>query len=137
MAEKKAPQVFKAQHSKGVIVGAVVLGVLVIAAIIIATTYMVRTMEDARLSGTVIEKNFVPKPPETQITIGRDGVTARERDGDYQVKVRVPMRDGTTEEFVVSNLARDRWETINVGDSFDVGPYLVGPVRGEVAPSSE
>jgi len=125
---RESPRVYKPEHPKGILLGAGILGVLVLVAIIFATTYMVRTIEDARLTGTVIEKNFTPQP-ERRITLGRDGVTASDRAGQFQIRVEVPMRDGATEEFVVSNLTEERWNRIEVGDTFDVGPYLIGPVR--------
>ena len=123
MADPQPNRVYKAQHPKSVLISAAAIGVVVIVVIIFAITYTTRTIQDARMVGTVIEKNFIPLP-ERQVTIGRDGLRAEDRAGNFQIRVRVPQRTGEPREFFVDNLPEDRWNELEIGDTFEVGPFL-------------
>lgn len=122
-------RVYKPHHPKSVLFAAVGIAVLVAVAIIVAFAFTTRTIQDARMVGTVTEKNFIPLP-ERQITIGRDGLRAEDRKGNFQIRVAVPQRTGPPRDFLVDNLPQERWEAIEVGDSFEVGPYLA-PGQGQ------
>jgi hypothetical protein len=39
--------------------------------------------------------------------------------------VEVPQSDGTKKTYTVELMKKDQYDAIKVGDSFDVGPYLV------------
>ena len=45
------------------------------------------------LEGVIVKKEFVAAP-ETQVTVGRGGVTSRQIAGEYILSVRVPQENG-------------------------------------------
>lgn len=77
------------------------------------------------MSGVVVAKEFTPQP-EKQITLDRKGeVTARDKEGEFLLKVEVPQRDGSKKTYDVWIMTKEEYDRIKVGDPFDVGPYLV------------
>jgi hypothetical protein len=120
-------RVVKAKIPVKVYVIAALLGVATIAFVFFATRNLSNTFTDARMTGTVVAKEFVPaKGEEFQVTMGREGgVSAQRVEGEFILTVDVPQRDGTVRPFKVWMPNREQFEAINVGDSFDVGPRLV------------
>lgn len=117
-------RVFKPQLSPRVIVSAVLLGVFLFGFVALATWYLFSENKNARMTGVVVTKEFVPAP-ERQITVGGDGtINAQDKDGDYILTVEVEEKDGTKKPYKVW-LDKTRYDALKVGDAFDVGPYLV------------
>ena len=106
---------------------AVLIGVVTLACVFLATRYLGNTFSDARMTGTVVNKEFIPAAGEEfQVTLGREGgVSAKRVEGEFILTVDVPQRDGTVRPFKVWMPNREQFEAVNVGDSFDVGPRLV------------
>lgn len=118
-------RVVKPKTPLSLIISSVVIALFVLAFILFAMFQSGRGITDARKRGTVISKEFTPQP-ERQITLGRQGsVTARDKEGDFLIKVEVPQNDGTKKIYDVWIMKKDQYDAIKVGDSFDVGPYLV------------
>lgn len=119
------PRVVKPQTPPRVIVTAVLIALFVFGFIVFAVFQSGRGITDARMSGIVVAKEFIPQP-ERQITLGREGgVTARDKEGEYLLKVEVTQTDGGKKTYDVWIQKKDQYESIKIGDSFDVGPYLV------------
>lgn len=97
-------------------------GALLLGGILFAIWYSAAQLADARMAGTVTAKKFTPAP-EQQIILGKDMLTARDKDGEYELTVDVRGRDGVVKSYIVT-LGKAQYETLKVGDSFDVGPYL-------------
>ena len=106
------------------IVAAVLIGVFLLGFLMLAIWQSGTAIERARMTGRVVAKEFVPLP-EHQITLGRKGgLAAGESEGDYILTVEVAAADGTKKPYNVW-VDRKRYEAVKIGDSFDVGPYLV------------
>lgn len=106
---------------------AVVLGSLALAGILFATWQFGASISAAKMTGTVVAKEFRPLgAPENQITLNKDHSLRADRvEGDYIITVEVPQKDGGKRSFTVWLNDKARYDAIEVGDSFDVGPYLV------------
>jgi len=106
---------------------AVAGGLLVLAFILFAVWQMGSSITDAKMTGTVVAKDFNPMAePEKQITIHKGGDVRTDRvEGDYIITVDVIQRDGTKKSYTVWLNDRARYDAVKVGDNFDVGPYLV------------
>ncbi len=107
----------------GLVVSAVAMGVLVLAGIVFALWMSSQGVVAARMTGTVVAKEFVPQAEE-QITFGEDGLKTGKKAGEYILTVDVPQTDGPPEPFNVW-LGKAQYDAVEVGDSFDVGPLLV------------
>lgn len=119
------PRVVKPNTPPRVIVTAVLIALFVLGFILFAVFQSGRGITDARKSGIVVAKEFTPQP-ERQITLGREGgMTARDREGEFLLKVEVTQTDGVKKTYDVWIQKRDQYEAIKIGDTFDVGPYLV------------
>lgn len=120
-------RVVKTKVPVRVIVSATLIGVVVAGFIIFAVWQSGRGITDARMRGIIISKQFEPYPePEREITLNRSGtVSAQTTKGEYLIAVEVPQRDGTKRTFNVWLNDRQRFDAVQVGDSFDVGPFLV------------
>lgn len=117
------PRVVKPQTPVKLIVTSVLIGLFVLAFVVMAVWQSQIGIMDARERGVVISKEFIPQP-ERQITLGRQGnVAARDKEGEYWLKVEVSQRDGTKKLYDVEIMKKDQYEAIKVGDFFDVGPY--------------
>lgn len=110
-----------------VIVSAVLIGVTVVGVILLAVWESGRGLHEARMTGVIVSKEFQPySAPERQITLNRSGtVSAQTSDGQYLITVEVPQRDGSKKPFNVWLNDKRRFDAVQVGDSFDVGPFLV------------
>lgn len=120
-------RVVKTKIPARVIVSATLIGLFVVGFIIVAVWQSGRGIADARMRGTVVSKEYRPNPaPERQVTLTRSGVlSAKDATGEYVITVDVPQRDGSKRTFTVWLNDKQRFEAVNVGDAFDVGPFLV------------
>jgi hypothetical protein len=79
---------------------------------------------DARMSGKIVKKEFIPQQEE-QIVLQKQGqVTTRQKDGEYILTVEVTDRQNVTKTYNVY-LNKKQYDAVNVGDNYDVGPALV------------
>ena len=74
---------------------AVGAGLAVLAFVVWAIVSLSSTAASAGgVEGVIVKKEFIAAP-ETQVTVGRGGVTSREIAGEYILAVRVPEENGT------------------------------------------
>jgi hypothetical protein len=107
-----------------VIVAAFLIGLFLVGFLVLAIWQSGTAIERARMAGKVVAKEFVPSP-EQQVTLGRrGGLRAGEFQGEYILTVEVTADNGTKRPYHVW-VDRKRYEAVKIGDSFDVGPYLV------------
>lgn len=120
-------KVFKPQVPVSLWIKAVTLGVVVFAFILFAVWQAGVPIADAKLTGTIISKEFKPVVQvEHQITIHRKGsVRSDVVDGEYLITVSVPQKSGEPKNYLVWLNDKKRFEALKIGDAFDVGPYLV------------
>lgn len=120
------PRVVKPKLPLGTILTAVFFGVLVFGFVISAVWLSGTGISEARMTGTIIEKKFEPLA-EKQVVISRSGsgMSATQKDGEYIITVEVVQKDGTKKPFTVWLNDKARFDAVKVGDSFDVGPYLI------------
>lgn len=106
---------------------ALAVGLLVFSFILFAVWQMSSGIANAKMTGTVVAKDFKPMAePEKQITIHKGGdVRSDKVDGDYIITVEVLQKDGTKKSYTVWLNDKARYDAVKVGDNFDVGPYLV------------
>ncbi|NDG69871.1 MAG: hypothetical protein EBY32_00965 [Proteobacteria bacterium] len=125
--EKATPRVFKPKTSVSTWIKAFAGGLLVLAFILFAVWQMGSGITDAKMTGIVVAKDFKPMAePEKQITIHKGGdVRSDKVDGDYIITVEVLQKDGTKKSYTVWLNEKARYDSVKVGDNFDVGPYLV------------
>lgn len=117
-------RVVKPRSSPRVIVTSVLIGLFVMGFVLTAVWYSNRGIIDAKKTGVIVEKQFVPQV-EQQITLGREGaIKSHEKEGEYILTVDVPQRDGTKKTFQVF-VNKKLYESLQVGEKFDVGPYVV------------
>lgn len=103
---------------------AIVLGCIVLlAGILYATVFWNRKFVDARMTGVIIEKKFTEEPRE-EVSFGNAGLRADSAPGVFTFTVKVRNRDGETNEYTVW-VPESMFNAFEVGDNFDVGPYLV------------
>lgn len=105
------------------IIGISVVALGVVGFIFFAIWYSGAEMQEAKATGTIIAKDFTPQA-ERQITIGEGGIRARDQDGEYTLTVEVRQRDGTMKRYTVY-LDKERYDAVDIGDQYDVGPYIV------------
>ncbi|MFA7343994.1 MAG: hypothetical protein WC003_06795 [Terrimicrobiaceae bacterium] len=120
-------RVVKTEVPARVIVTAVLIGVFVVGFVLVAVWQSGRGIAEARMTGKIVSKEFKPYPePERQITLNRSGaVSGQNSDGEYLIAVEVPKNDGSKKTFNVWLNDKRRYDAVKIGDSFDVGPYLV------------
>ncbi len=120
-------RVVKTKVPARVIVSAVLIGLFVVGFIFVAIWQSGRGITKARMSGTIVSKEFQPySEPERQITLNRNGaVSAQNSEGQYVITVEVPQKDGSKKTFTVWLNDKKLFEALKNGDPFDVGPYVV------------
>lgn len=111
--------------------GIVTACLVLLVAIFWSLSQLQTQITDAKLTGTIIEKNFTPNPRQEVMLDRHGGMQVRHREGDYSILVRVKHRDGTLKDYKVTNLQPEVFEKLEVGQRFDVGPYLVPSVAEE------
>ncbi len=112
-----APLVFKA----------VALGALALGVVLFSIWQFGSSITLAKMTGTVVAKEYRPfEAAENQITLNRDGSVRSDRvDGEYLITVEVPQAGGEKKTFTVWLNSKERYDAVDIGDSFDVGPYVV------------
>ena len=120
-------RVVKPKVPARVIVSAVLIALFVGGFVIIAVWQSGRGIVEARMSGIVVAKEFQPlAEPERQITLNRDGaMSATNASGQFILTVEVPQGDGKKKTFTVWLNDKQHYDSTKIGDSFDVGPYVV------------
>lgn len=120
-------RVVKAKLPARVVVSAVSIGLLVTGFIVFAVWQSGRGITEARMSGFIVSKEFKPlAQTEREITLNRKGtVSARDVAGSYIITVEVIQKDGTKKAYVVDLNDKARYDAVNIGDAFDVGPFYV------------
>ena len=123
----KTKRVIKVQIPISTWVKSILIGVVAFAFIVFAIWQTGKPIVDAKMTGTVVSKEFKPlAQAERQITLNRDGAVRTDNvDGEYIITVEVLLKDGSKKTFTVWLNDQQRFESTNVGDTFDVGPYLV------------
>lgn len=102
----------------------IAVSLLVIGFIAYSVYYLGRSLQDARMTGIIVAREFLPRQ-ENEITLGRDGnVRSRALEGEYILTVRVVDAKGIPNEYNVW-VGKGLYEATKMGQSFDVGPYLV------------
>ncbi len=124
-------RVVKPQLPLRVILSAAGIGLLIVAFLVIAFYQSGRGLADARMTGKIISKEFQPLPsPERQITINRSGsISAQDTTGQFLIAVEVPQKDGSNKIFNVWLNDKARYDAVKVGDSFDVGPFVIPDIK--------
>jgi len=120
-------RVVKTKVPLRVIVTATLIGVTVVAFILLAIWQSGIGLHEARMSGVIVTKEFKPYPePERQITLNRGGtVSAQTSTGQYLITVEVLQKGDSKKIFNVWLNDKRQYDAVKIGDSFDVGPYLV------------
>ena len=123
----KTKRVIKVQIPISTWVKSILIGVGAFAFIVFAIWQTGKPIVDAKMTGTVVSKEIKPlAQAERQITLNRDGAVRTDNvDGEYIITVEVLLKDGSKKTFTVWLNDQKRFESTNVGDTFDVGPYLV------------
>jgi hypothetical protein len=121
------PRTIKNKPPLSLVLKASALGLAALAVVLFATWQFGSSITSAKKTGTVVAKEFRPLgQPENQITLNRDGAVRSDRvEGDYIITVEVPMADGSRKTYTVWLNSKERYEAVNIGDKFSVGPYLV------------
>jgi hypothetical protein len=119
-------RVVKPQLPLRTILTATFFGVLVFGFVVAAVWLSISGLQEAKMRGIVIDKRFEPLKEE-QIILSRSGsgLSATRKEGEYIITVEVTKKDGTKEAYTVWLNDRARFDAVNVGDTFDVGPYLI------------
>ena len=118
------PRTVKVKTPVRLIVTACAIGGVLLFFILFAVWQSGTQIIDARKTGKITKKEFVPLQEE-QIVLQKQGqVTARKKDGDYILTVDVTGRDGAVKTYNVY-LNKSQYDAVNVGDNYDVGPALV------------
>lgn len=120
-------RVIKPHTPPSVIIGAVFIALFAVGFVLVAVWYTGRQIVDAKMSGTVIAKEFRPNPqPEREITLNRDGgMSTRTNEGEFLIQVEVPFSDGTRKIFDVWLPDKAQFDAVKIGDPYDVGAYVV------------
>lgn len=110
-----------------VIVTSLLIGLFVVGFILFAVWQSGVGLHEARMSGTIVSKEFKPyEQPETQITLNRSGtVSTQNTEGQFILTVDVPQKNGSPKRFTVWLNDKRTYDKLKVGDTFDVGPYVV------------
>jgi len=123
MSNPPNPRTVSPKQPLGLIVGAVLVAAAVLAVIIYGTYSLSSQNANAWKRGTIVKKEFIAAPEE-QVTIGKQGLNATEKAGEYILTVEVPQEGKESKQYHVW-LDKARYDAVKVGDSFDVGPYLL------------
>ena len=123
----KTKRVIKVQIPISTWVKSILIGVVAFAFIVFAIWQTGKPIIDAKMTGTVVSKEFKPlAQSESQITLNRDGAVRTDKvDGEYIISVEVLLKDSSKKTFTVWLNDKTRFDSTSVGDTFDVGPYLV------------
>lgn len=116
-------RVYKAKTPSWLVPVVVAGSILLLGLIFFAVWYTGAQMAEARKTGTVVNKEFLPQK-EHQIVVGRTGnLSSNDSDGEYIVTVSVPVQSGTITRYTVW-MNKTQYDALKIGDHFDVGPYV-------------
>ena len=115
------PRVVIARSSRKEILLGVVAGLVVICLVLFAILNMNREVVGKGIVGRITEKNFTPEEPSTEITLGREGVRARQVDGIYTFVVWVENE----KKYYTIWVDKELYNTKKVGDTY----YFLRPPR--------
>ena len=121
------PRTIKNSPPAPLVLKAVALGALALGVVLFSIWHFGSSISSAKMTGKIVAKEFRPfAAAENQITLNRDGsVRSDQVDGEYLVTVEVPQAGGEKKTFTVWLNSKERYDAVHIGDSFDVGPYLV------------
>ena len=121
------PRTIKTKTPVSLLLKAFGLGIAALALILFAIWQFGSSISDAKKTGIIVAKEFRPLgQAENQITLNRDGAVRSDRvEGDYIITVEVPQGNGPKKTFTVWLNSKERYDAVNIGDTFDVGPYVV------------
>ena len=126
-SKENASRVVKPHTPPLLIVSVVVGALLLLTGIFFAISTMQSDITAARMTGTITAKNFESRPAQ-EITLGDNGLRSSDVAGTFTLTVAVRQTDGSNREFTVW-VPEPMYNSVNIGDSFDVGPYLVPEAR--------
>lgn len=109
-SEGKKPLVIETVSSRERII-AILIGLACLLVVLFAVSKLGNRLASNTLTGTIIAKSFTPLKEE-QITLGRQGVKARAKDGDYEFRVNVQGR-----EYIVP-VYKETYKSKKEGDTF-------------------
>jgi len=118
------PRTIKTKRPLSVILTACFFAALVFGFIVVAVWQSGTQIMDAKMSGIIIKKEFIPQAEEQIVLQSKGSITTRQKDGEYFLTVEVKGRDGSLKTFIVT-LNKSQYDAVNVGDNYDVGPALV------------
>ncbi len=121
--ETQPSRTIKTHTPVGLVAGVVIACALLLAGIYFALNHLQKEFNNSRLTGIITAKEFESERRE-EITIGEVGLHTRNLTGDHVLTVRVPRPNEEPKEYKVW-VPESIYHTLEVGDSFDVGPYLV------------
>jgi len=121
------PRTIKNSPPAPLVIKAVALGALALGVILFSIWQFGSSISSAKMTGTIVAKEYRPfAASENQITLNRDGsVRSDQVDGEYLITVEVPQAGGEKKTFTVWLNSKERYDAVQIGDSFDVGPYVV------------
>jgi hypothetical protein len=124
---KSNARVYKTKAPLSAWLGALAIGGVVLVFILSGVWQMSSGITEAKMTGTVVAKEFKPmSEPEQQITLHKAGeVRVDQVAGEYIITVEVPQKDRSKKSYTVWLNDKLRYDAVKVGDNFDVGPYLV------------
>ncbi|MFV0416931.1 MAG: hypothetical protein ACK5NG_11265 [Chthoniobacterales bacterium] len=125
---EKNSRTIKVKTPPGLIVALVIGVCLLLAAIFYGTWKLSSDTYDARKMGVITSKEFVPLK-EKLLSVGDKGLVRESKDGEYILHVDVRGSDGSIKSYDVYLKDKERYDSLSVGDSFEVGPYLVKGVK--------
>ncbi|MCS7009326.1 MAG: hypothetical protein NZL93_05240 [Chthoniobacterales bacterium] len=114
----------KPQRPLWLVISIVVGCLLLLVSIFWAVDTFNLTFAEKRMTGTIVEKKFTPAPAEEFTLNRRGGLQVRNVKGEFTFTVRVPEDEGNSRDFTVW-VPEHIYNAYNIGDNFDVGPYLV------------
>jgi hypothetical protein len=132
-------RVFKPRTPVGLIISLIVGFTLLLVGIFYAINQLQRDFTTARMPGIIVEKTFVPAPRQEVILDNRGNMQVRQREGDFSLTVRVELENGGSRDFNVTNVPKAMFESVEVGQRFDVGPYLLpeSATQDQASPTPE
>jgi len=116
---------FRARLPLGAVVTAIAIGSFVLGGIVTSIWYTSEQIREAKKTGMIVGKDFTPGR-QHEVSLSSSG-QLQERDvpGIFRITVEVPQSDHSKKSYIVWIPDEKSYEQLNIGDSFDVGPYLV------------
>jgi hypothetical protein len=111
----------------GLVIKAAAIALITVGFVLFAIYEAGSNIRNAKKTGIVTHKEFVPAAEtEQQITLSREGeIATRKVEGEFILTVDVKEPDGATNSYRVWLPSREQFDSLDAGDNFDVGPYLV------------